>query len=41
MRRLEGQIAIITGGAIGIVEGICDVFCKEGAIVALWDVLDG
>ena len=41
MKRLEGQIAIITGGARGIGEGICDVFCKEGAIVALWDVLDG
>ena len=41
MKRLEGQIAIITGGARGIGEGICEVFCKEGAIVALWDVLDG
>ena len=41
MKRLEGQIAIITGGARGIGEGICEVFCKEGATVALWDVLDG
>ena len=41
MNRLEGQIAIITGGARGIGEGICEVFCKEGATVALWDVLDG
>ena len=41
MKRLEEQIAIVTGGARGIGEGICDVFCKEGAIVALWDVLDG
>ncbi len=40
MKRLEGQIAIITGGARGIGEGICKVFCEEGATVALWDVLD-
>ena len=41
MKRLEGQIVIITGGARGIGEGICEVFCREGATVALWDVLDG
>ena len=41
MERLEGQIVIITGGARGIGEGVCDVFCKEGATVALWDVMDG
>ncbi len=40
MKRLEGQIAIVTGGARGIGEGICKVFCEEGAMVALWDVLD-
>ena len=39
--RFEGQIVIITGGARGIGEGICEVFCKEGATVALWDVIDG
>ncbi|MEK9612538.1 MAG: 3-oxoacyl-ACP reductase FabG [Flavobacteriaceae bacterium] len=37
---LTGQVAIITGGARGIGEGICDIFCKAGATVALWDVLD-
>ena len=40
MLNLKGQIAIITGGARGIGEGICKVFCKAGATVALWDVLD-
>ncbi|MEZ4956714.1 MAG: 3-oxoacyl-ACP reductase FabG [Saprospiraceae bacterium] len=40
MKKLEGQVAIITGGARGIGEGICKVFCEAGATVALWDVLD-
>ena len=41
MKKLEGQLAIITGGARGIGAGICKVFCEAGATVALWDVLDG
>ncbi|GBF20413.1 MULTISPECIES: SDR family NAD(P)-dependent oxidoreductase [Arenibacter] len=40
MKKLEGQVVIITGGARGIGEGICKVFCNEGATVALWDVLE-
>ncbi len=40
MKKLEGQVAIITGGARGIGEGICKVFCDAGVTVALWDVLD-
>ncbi len=39
MKKLEGQVVIITGGARGIGEGVCKVFCNEGATVALWDVL--
>jgi 3-oxoacyl-[acyl-carrier protein] reductase len=27
MINLEGQVAIITGGAQGIGEGVCKVFC--------------
>lgn len=38
MFRLNGQVAIITGGAQGIGEGICEVFCQAGATVALWDI---
>ncbi len=41
MFRLDGQLAIITGGAKGIGVGICKIFTKAGATVALWDVSDG
>jgi 3-oxoacyl-[acyl-carrier protein] reductase len=40
MKKLEGQLVIITGGARGIGEGICKVFSNEGATIALWDVLE-
>ena len=40
MINLKGQVAIITGGAQGIGEGVCKVFCEAGATVALWDVRD-
>lgn len=40
MFRLDGQTAIITGGARGIGKGICKIFCQAGATVALWDVID-
>ena len=38
MFKIEGQLAIITGGANGIGKGICEVFCKARAKVALWDI---
>ncbi len=41
MFRLDGQVAIITGGAQGIGVGICKVFIEAGATVILWDIIDG
>ena len=41
MINMEGQVAIITGGAKGIGAGACEVFCQAGAQVILWDVIDG
>jgi len=40
MNRLEGQVAIVTGGAKGIGRGICEVFCKHGATIVSWDIID-
>lgn len=40
MFRLDGQVAIVSGGARGIGEGVCEVFCRAGATVALWDVME-
>lgn len=41
MFKLNNQVAIITGGARGIGAGICDIFCRAGATVVMWDILDG
>lgn len=40
MNRLEGKVAIVTGGARGIGEGIVRRFIAEGASVMITDILD-
>ena len=41
-RRLEGRIAVVTGGGAGIGAAICRRFAAEGAMVAVVDLaLDG
>ena len=38
MKRLEGKVAVITGGGTGIGKAISLAMAAEGASVALWDV---
>ena len=40
MARLDGRVAVITGGASGIGEGTVRLFAQEGARVVVADVLD-
>lgn len=40
MKRLEGKVAIVTGGALGIGRSSCILMAREGATVAVTDVLD-
>jgi NAD(P)-dependent dehydrogenase (short-subunit alcohol dehydrogenase family) len=39
MARLTGKVAIVTGGALGIGAAACEMMAREGATVAVTDVL--
>lgn len=38
--RLKDRVAIITGAARGIGKAAAELFCREGATVIIWDLLD-
>ena len=40
MDRVKGKVAIVTGGSVGIGHSACNLLAREGALVAVTDVLD-
>jgi NAD(P)-dependent dehydrogenase (short-subunit alcohol dehydrogenase family) len=40
MKRVDGKVAVVTGGAFGIGHAACQLLAKEGAKVALTDIRD-
>ncbi len=40
MDRVKGKVAIVTGGALGIGRSACNLLAREGAAVALTDILE-
>ena len=40
MDRVKGKVAIVTGGSLGIGRSACNLLAREGALVAVADVLD-